>query len=1065
MLFTRGMLSARNMALVAACMRTTAAWCIRVYRPDPLLQAGVTFLAFGNGSPDVFSTFGAMKTGSGSLAIGELIGAASFIVSVISGSMMLIAPFHVKAYPFLRDVGFFTVAVAMTLAFLFDGHLRFAECLSLVALYVCYATTVIIGSWVQERRRRRRMAIAAARGEYTNSRAGSPYQDEPSLGDVERASTQGGLLAVPGAAGNSPYLSPVSPSEYDPDVNPIDIWADQAGRPISSPPSPRLGAVSPATTPSGGRASLVRSQTRFRSGVVARHSLLGAVEFRDVVRSLQLESTADRSAEVFAARDPERFLPHPAHAHGRPRHTHKRGVSVGAGPMSALEPSASAQSFSAPGRNRSNSTGASSKPKLARSHSAVPDLGGDDATSGGWSSLTVRQAPRGREAVPAPVDDPWREHGPGDACDDELLLPPSTMPLGADATRTVPALSRLDTRLAPPASVGDSSSRNHSPVPSIHISAANPEDDDFKARRRASVSSLAKPSRTQRALELHREFTRPLRRALFPSLRHFKDKSWLGLFVSVVTAPALLLLNLTLPIVDDDAEARAIAMPEQLPGGAVRLEGEERLLTAHAEVSSEEEAEGPIVQLGPSTPDSDPWAARDRQHNAQRDLGVAAALRHLPSSDSLSVHTMTLDEPAAPGQQAEQCDDCASVDSHSAPATGAPLLQSVAQCAFSPPFVVWALTDPHESGSGWKVLVALLAGLVLGALVLAAGLRARARGGAWYSHKATLAAGMARCSLGFLVSVMWIMTIVDEVVSILQTIGLICGLSDAILGLTVFAMGNSLGDLVANVTIARMGHPVMAVSLCALPRQASADPWPDLGVLRGPAAKPAARHRHLGHVPALRLVDVAHPAGRRRRVPHRLFAHAPRLRARPAAHPPRHARRRAHERLSAVARPRLHAHRHVRRHHVHEQCVFWSVPCLPAAEIPAQFSSRSSTCASPEADACRMLPAGLLRMSYLLYNTPARCNHKASLDRGRCEGDTSLAGGCYRCVRVQGAVLVMCRYRERRITRRRCRRRPPASRRPAMPPPTRPRTEAPARRRDCPTSWCRRRGCRRASVA
>ncbi|KAH8918628.1 hypothetical protein BT69DRAFT_1338011 [Atractiella rhizophila] len=34
------------------------------------------------------------------------------------------------------------------------------------------------------------------------------------------------------------------------------------------------------------------------------------------------------------------------------------------------------------------------------------------------------------------------------------------------------------------------------------------------------------------------------------------------------------------------------------------------------------------------------------------------------------------------------------------------------------------------------------------------------------------------------------------------------------MGLTIFAMGNSLGDFVANVTIARMGFPVMAISAC-----------------------------------------------------------------------------------------------------------------------------------------------------------------------------------------------------------------------------------------------------------
>ncbi|CAG8791459.1 30900_t:CDS:2, partial [Gigaspora margarita] len=46
--------------------------------------AGVTFLAFGNGSPDLFSTFSAMTHESGPLAIGELIGAANFITSVVA---------------------------------------------------------------------------------------------------------------------------------------------------------------------------------------------------------------------------------------------------------------------------------------------------------------------------------------------------------------------------------------------------------------------------------------------------------------------------------------------------------------------------------------------------------------------------------------------------------------------------------------------------------------------------------------------------------------------------------------------------------------------------------------------------------------------------------------------------------------------------------------------------------------------------------------------------------------------------------------------------------------------
>lgn len=68
--------------------------------------------------------------------------------------------------------------------------------------------------------------------------------------------------------------------------------------------------------------------------------------------------------------------------------------------------------------------------------------------------------------------------------------------------------------------------------------------------------------------------------------------------------------------------------------------------------------------------------------------------------------------------------------------------------------------------------------------------------------------------LGFLVAISWIATIATEVVSLLKTIGVILDISDSLLGLTVFAVGNSLGDLVADITVARLGYPVMALSAC-----------------------------------------------------------------------------------------------------------------------------------------------------------------------------------------------------------------------------------------------------------
>jgi hypothetical protein len=48
------------------------------------------------------------------------------------------------------------------------------------------------------------------------------------------------------------------------------------------------------------------------------------------------------------------------------------------------------------------------------------------------------------------------------------------------------------------------------------------------------------------------------------------------------------------------------------------------------------------------------------------------------------------------------------------------------------------------------------------------------------------------CFVGFMVAILWIYVIANEVVGVLQTIGFALGISDAILGLTVFAMVSKL---------------------------------------------------------------------------------------------------------------------------------------------------------------------------------------------------------------------------------------------------------------------------------
>lgn len=70
---------------------------------------------------------------------------------------------------------------------------------------------------------------------------------------------------------------------------------------------------------------------------------------------------------------------------------------------------------------------------------------------------------------------------------------------------------------------------------------------------------------------------------------------------------------------------------------------------------------------------------------------------------------------------------------------------------------------------------------------------------------------------GFLMSVTWTYLTCNELVSLLESLGNIIGMSPSIIGLTILAWGNSIGDLTANVALALFGGPdgtQIAISGC-----------------------------------------------------------------------------------------------------------------------------------------------------------------------------------------------------------------------------------------------------------
>ena len=68
--------------------------------------------------------------------------------------------------------------------------------------------------------------------------------------------------------------------------------------------------------------------------------------------------------------------------------------------------------------------------------------------------------------------------------------------------------------------------------------------------------------------------------------------------------------------------------------------------------------------------------------------------------------------------------------------------------------------------------------------------------------------------IGFIIAATWIDTIADLLVRLLTLLGVICRIPGSIMGITILAWGNSMGDLSANMTMARKGLANMAITAC-----------------------------------------------------------------------------------------------------------------------------------------------------------------------------------------------------------------------------------------------------------
>lgn len=825
-------------------------------------MAGVTFLAFGNGSPDVFSTFAAFSTNSSSLAIGELFGAAGFITAVVAGSMALVRPFKVAKKAFIRDVLFFTVSAAFSLSFLYDGQLHLWECVTMVVFYVFYVCFVVAWHWWLGRRKRRRERDAAARGQYVNPSTGEldveesyqDYHDEEDEDNRSRPSVSRGTSAEDFSALERGSTLDIKAEDVDEDDEEREAWLAELGNNM------RLNGP---------------GRSRRNTLVPIRPSLVGALEFQAVLKSLQRSqsrqtiamhnrrysddptfTTAQQQDQMSTTSDP---------ASRPPYHV----VPPQDGESPTLERPAPEVLPTGSGRTRAVSANDAGSlridPRFVNKHALRSDKLVDIAEDeNGHPASSIRSVPTvGASSTPPPalevsdadanlIANPWEEEGDRDSSN-HLALPGNGYFSAARQPRSPKKRYEVSPNLSPGTqspgtrSPGTRSPRTRSPyvprltIPSPKIHGSPDQSPRTQSRgihkssrpspshksSRGSVTTSPFPSyndgsspigsrppslylgppsisaESQAVIDEEPQKKNPLKwwpykvlpppnvllYKLFPTFEHWEAKNWWEKALAVVAAPSMFLLTITLPVAEYETKDEG------------ELDGLGDSLQPYTDDQTHRKS------LVPDSPELHPHP-RPHQSLASTEPSMGSALL----ATNIEQHSLDV-----PGEHQPLLSPGIVVDSpstllHNTADGPQPWNRwlTITQLFLAPFLIVLVIyTQYLDPPDGIEPLVKpILISLLVSSVLLVPLLLTTTP-----THRPQIYQTIFSMA-GFVVSIAWISSIAAQVVAVLKALAVIMNMSHAIMGLTIFAVGNSLGDLVADITVARLGFPIMALSAC-----------------------------------------------------------------------------------------------------------------------------------------------------------------------------------------------------------------------------------------------------------